>query len=154
MQGRAKTHPRPSWLISRLSWLVPSSWALATSRSCDRGVTTEISSAKQDSNSDLSTGDRGNVNKHTASHPLSPHFYHTGPSVASAGYITEQTLTSNATFQSLQRQYTSLSLKIKAFTTKDSLFPVYFMLYTRPQTDESVHNSNTVPLYAQLTPLT
>ena len=39
MQGRAKTHPRPSWLVSRLSWLVPSSWALATSRSCDRGVT-------------------------------------------------------------------------------------------------------------------
>ena len=38
MQGRAKTHPRPSWLVSRLSWLVPSSWALATSRSCDRGV--------------------------------------------------------------------------------------------------------------------
>ena len=39
MQGRAKTHPRPSWLVSRLSWLVPSSWALAISRSCDRGVT-------------------------------------------------------------------------------------------------------------------
>ena len=38
MQGRTKTHPRPSWLVSRLSWLVPSSWALATSRSCDRGV--------------------------------------------------------------------------------------------------------------------
>ena len=38
MQGQAKTHPRPSWLVSRLSWLVPSSWALATSRSCERVV--------------------------------------------------------------------------------------------------------------------
>ena len=43
MQGRAKTHPRPSWLVSRLSWLVPSSWALATSRSCDRGVSKQAS---------------------------------------------------------------------------------------------------------------
>ena len=42
MQGRAKTHPRPSWFVSRLSWLVPSSWALATSRSCDRGVTIQL----------------------------------------------------------------------------------------------------------------